>query len=308
MRLPVRPWLKLRSTGSASRRARRCAKVELSPLEGRLLLAADVTPPVTTAAVVDGTLGKNGFYKTPITIDLTAVDSDSPDGIKTFFKVDDGTFEQGDVVKLGDGIHTLRFYSVDENGNREDTNTQTFKVDTTVPVVHASASRTSLWPPNHKFITITVSGRVTDASGGVPTTVRFHVIDEYGNVQPAGRAHVNARGRFSFPVSLQSSRLGQDKDGRHYTIVVTATDQAGNRDSTRVFVVVPHDQGHRGGGGGGGGGKDGGGFQFGGRRGQNDQGFGHFALVGNDHGKGNNHGKGNTHGHGNGNGHGQKHG
>jgi hypothetical protein len=154
---------------------------------------------------------------------------------------------------------------------------------------------------------ITVSGRVTDASGGVPGKVRFHVIDEYGNVQPAGNAHVNANGRFSFVVSLQSSRRGQDKDGRHYTIVVTATDQAGNRGTARAFVVVPHDQGHHGGNAGG---KAGGGIQFGGGKGQNNQGENDNDQGGRNNHKhkivvshGNNHGNGKGHGNGNGNGH-----
>src|SRR5262249_9445157 len=101
-----------------------------------------------------------------------------------------------------------------------------------------------LWPPNHKFVPVTVTGNVTDASGGVPSSVSFNVVDEYGEVQPSGTAPVNAAGNFSFTVSLPASRLGQDKDGRLFTIMVRATDQAGNTGSTSTNVIVPHDMGH----------------------------------------------------------------
>jgi hypothetical protein len=46
-------------------------------------------------------------------------------------------------------------------------------------------------------------------------------------------------------VYLQSSRLGQDKDGRQYVIDVTAHDLAGNSRTVATFVTVPHDQGHQ---------------------------------------------------------------
>ena len=35
----------------------------------------------------------------------------------TFYKVDGGEYVQGDTVSLGNGDHTVRFYSVDPAGN-----------------------------------------------------------------------------------------------------------------------------------------------------------------------------------------------
>jgi hypothetical protein len=283
----------------STRRSRRLA-LELNRLEGRLLLATDMTAPVTTATVVSGTPGDNGFFKTPITVDLNASDPDSPTGLSTSFSIDGGSFVSGNTLTLGDGVHTVRFFSVDPSGNREATESATFKVDTTVPVVTASASPTSLWPPNHKMVSVHVTGTVTDASGGVPGSVSFHVVDEYGKVQPAGTATVDANGNYSFNVSLQSSRLGQDKDGRQYRIIVTATDQAGNTGSAMSRVTVPHDQGHRGGGGGGTGhrGNGGGGNHGHGNHGHG--GHGHGIVLGHGHNnQGNgNHGHGGKHGHG----------
>jgi hypothetical protein len=40
-------------------------------------------------------------------------------------------------------------------------------------------------------------------------------------------------------VALQASRRGTDQDGRHYTIVVSATDVAGNQGSAFAIVTVP---------------------------------------------------------------------
>jgi hypothetical protein len=274
-----------RRSNSAIRSNRRFP-IEVSRLEGRLLLAADVTAPVTTATVVSGTLGNNGFYTTPVTVDLNASDSDSPSGLSTFYNVDGGAFVAGNVVSLGDGTHTIQFYSVDQSNNREATESATFKVDTTVPVVTASAHPTSLWPPNHKFVPVTVRGHVSDASGGVPGVVSYHVVDEYGNVQPSGTARVDAHGNYSFVVSLQSSRFGQDKNGRHYRIIVTATDEAGNTGSASTTVIVPHDQG-----------KHGGGNKGHGNNGHGNNGHGNNGHGNNGHGN-NDHGNNGKHGHG----------
>ncbi len=223
-------------------------------------MATDLTAPTTLAAVVSGHLGNNDFYTTPVAIGLSATDPDNaPASLTTFYKVDSGLFIQGNSLTVGDGVHTISFYSVDPAGNVGPTGSQSVNVDMTVPTVTAVANPSSLFPPNHKFLPITVSGHVTDTSGGVPTTVNYQVVDEYGKVQPSGTAAVDANGNYSFVVPLQSSRLGQDKDGRLYTITVTTTDQAGNVGSATTFVTVPHDQGHHSGNGNNGQGHGGGG-------------------------------------------------
>jgi hypothetical protein len=246
MRPSSRTGLAAPETRSSVRRSCRC-EVEVGPLEERALLSGpgDVTAPTTTAAVVRGTLGTNNFYTTPVTIRLSATDpDDAASTLTTFYRIDNGALVTGNVLMLGDGVHTVRFFSKDPAGNTEATRVQTFKVDLTAPVVTAQANPTTLWPPNNKLVPVTVSGRVTDASGGVPTMVSFQVRDEYGLINTRGTARVGADGRYSFVVNLQASRTGQDKDGRLYTIIVTATDPAGNTGSARTFVVVPHDQGH----------------------------------------------------------------
>jgi hypothetical protein len=46
-------------------------------------------------------------------------------------------------------------------------------------------------------------------------------------------------GRYVFTVALQASRDGDDRDGRHYVIVVSATDNAGNVGGASTTVTVP---------------------------------------------------------------------
>jgi len=200
---------------------------------------------MTTVQILPNTLNGRGYYtSSPETVNLLVSDPDSPNGLMTFYNVDQTGFVTGNSFQLTDGNHTVQFFSMDQSGNREAVHTQTINIDSTTPVVTASANPTSLWPPNNTMVRVTVTGHVSDASGGVPGMVAYRVVDEYGKVQPSGIARVNPNGNYAFVVPLQSSRLGQDKDGRHYTIIVTATDQAGNTGSTRTFVVVPHDQGN----------------------------------------------------------------
>jgi hypothetical protein len=78
---------------------------------------------------------------------------------------------------------------------------------------------------------------------GTNQTVTYQVIDEYHQVQPSGTAQVDSQGNYRFVVDLQSSRLGQDRDGRQYVVRVTAHDLAGNQATASPGVLVPHDMG-----------------------------------------------------------------
>ena len=49
-------------------------------------------------------------------------------------------------------------------------------------------------------------------------------------------------GAFSFTMQLKRERRGNDKDGRRYTILVTAIDQAGNQKQATPIIVNVHDQ------------------------------------------------------------------
>jgi uncharacterized repeat protein (TIGR03803 family) len=118
-------------------------------------------------------------------------------------------------------------------------------IDNMPPTISILANPSTLWPPNGKPVPVTVSGAITDSGAGVnPTTLACAVVDSYGQDQPAcSVGSLGTGGAYSFVVSLVASRNGGDKNGRTYTITVSASDYAGNPASAAATVLVPHDQG-----------------------------------------------------------------
>jgi hypothetical protein len=118
--------------------------------------------------------------------------------------------------------------------------------DTIPPAITVSASPSTLWPPNGKLVSVRISGTIRDAPGGSgmnASSAAFAVLDEYGQLQPHGSLTLGTDGRYAFTVALQASRKGKDQDGRHYTIAVSARDNAGNLGVASTIITVPHDQG-----------------------------------------------------------------
>jgi hypothetical protein len=118
--------------------------------------------------------------------------------------------------------------------------------DTLPPAITASASPDILWPANSKMVSVRVTGTIRDSGTGVrPGSAAYAVVDEYGRIEPHGSISVASDGSYSVTVLLQASREGGDRDGRHYTMTISAADKAGNIGSKQVVVIVPHDQGAR---------------------------------------------------------------
>jgi hypothetical protein len=111
------------------------------------------------------------------------------------------------------------------------------------PVITVSASPSVLWPPNGKMVPVTLSGTMTvTACAAKPTVLSYTVGDEYGLVQPAGSIVPDADGAFSVGIELQASRRGDDRNGRQYTITVTAANNGGGSASATSVVTVPHNR------------------------------------------------------------------
>jgi hypothetical protein len=95
------------------------------------------------------------------------------------------------------------------------------------------------------MVPVTVSGTIVDTDSGVSaSTAAFSVTDEYGMVQPSGDIALGSGGSYSFTILVEASRSGTDKNGRAYTIIVSAKDNAGNLGSASTVVTVAHSQGH----------------------------------------------------------------
>ena len=102
-------------TGTATDKAGNNASATVSGIN------IDLTRPLSTASIVSGTAGNNGWYTSDVKLSLRA--SDNLSGVKTtFYKVDDGVQQTYAGVPLnitGDLVHTITFWSMDKAGNIE---------------------------------------------------------------------------------------------------------------------------------------------------------------------------------------------
>ncbi|WP_437734092.1 hypothetical protein [Sorangium sp. So ce1335] len=116
-------------------------------------------------------------------------------------------------------------------------------VDTAAPVL--VDRRPELWPPNHKFHTITVDDcvAVEDAcDDDVEVSFTYAASDEPRNDTGDGNTEVDIANLGCGSVDLLAERKGNG-DARVYTLGVRAVDAAGNVTEGECHVIVPHDQG-----------------------------------------------------------------
>jgi Big-like domain-containing protein len=203
----------------------------------RRLVKIDSTAPITQA-FVSGTEGTNGWYRSAVQVTLSP--SDNLSGVSaTYYSIDGGSLQiyPGAPLTISSmGQHTVQYWSIDNLGNTEATHSLVIKIDNAAPVVTASANPSTA-PKRPQPVTVTISGSATDDVSGI-SSASFNVIDEYGVTQPSGAVTVQANGSYSFTLSLPATRQGNDKDGHLYTIVVSATDQAGNSASATTTLRI----------------------------------------------------------------------
>jgi hypothetical protein len=199
----------------------------------------DSTPP-TTAVMMTGTMGNNGWYVSDVQMGLTATDNDGGSGVKEIHFTVDGmeTVVPGSTasrVITGDGTHTVTFYAIDNAGNVETAPQEmSINIDQTAPEITSLGADTAiLWPPNHKMVNVVLDGPAADSASGIASTV-ITVTDEYGIYNMTIPGFRNA-------IPLEAWREGSDKDGRLYTITAVVTDNAGNQSTGTKTVLVPHD-------------------------------------------------------------------
>ena len=99
------------------------------------------------------------------------------------------------------------------------------------------ASPSTLWPPNHGFVLVTLGGATDPDGDSLTITVTGVTQDEpHGNKAPDAQT-----GPASDSVFLRAERLGSG-DGRVYGVSFTVSDGHGGACSGGVLVSVPHDQ------------------------------------------------------------------
>ena len=111
--------------------------IDSNVAEGKVSVpfGADAVPPVTTAQL-SGTLGYQGWYKTPVVITLTATDNSV--GVRySYYKIGEGTWNlyRGPFTVDGGQIETLKYLSVDMVDNWEAPKLLSIKVDTKPPTL-----------------------------------------------------------------------------------------------------------------------------------------------------------------------------
>ncbi len=102
-----------------------------------------------------------------------------------------------------------------------------------------------LWPPNHQFEPVTVSG-VTDIEGNAITiSVSSIFQDEPTNGTGDGDTSPDGQGIGSSTAQVRAERKGNG-NGRFYHITISASDGQGGSCTATVKVSVPKNQGKNG--------------------------------------------------------------
>jgi uncharacterized protein (TIGR03118 family) len=103
------------------------------------------------------------------------------------------------------------------------------------PVISGvSANPSMLWPPNHKFVLITVDYTLADNCAAGPGATLSVASDE----GDAGSESILVDAHH---VYLESARYGNGR-GRTYTITITASDTLGLTSTATATVLVPHNR------------------------------------------------------------------
>lgn len=173
----------------------------------------DGTPPVTTASPT-GALGNNGWYRSPITVSLSATDPTGAFPSTIVSGVASTTANSNPysspLTLNTEGANTLTYFSTDNKGNVETTHSLPINIDTQPPVTTASLTGSlgdNGWYISSVLVTLNgsdttsglagttfdsgvYSGPVTVSAQGV-TSHTFFSSDVAGNIESAQTTSVN---------------------------------------------------------------------------------------------------------------------
>jgi hypothetical protein len=188
----------------------------------------DITPPTTTDDAVQE------WVRTDAQISLQAADEQS--GVAaTYYTVDDGERQTGNSVTLtAEGTHQIVYWSVDQAGNAEEPHAITVRIDKTAPTLAIRLDPESIWPPNHKMVTVHADPTANDEASGIASVTLTSVTCDQPDSGDGDIAAEIGTDATSFQLRAEKSRI--------YTVTYTATDKAGNQTVGSATVTVPHDQ------------------------------------------------------------------
>jgi hypothetical protein len=105
----------------------------------------------------------------------------------------------------------------------------------------ALASTLELWPPNHKFVNVSISGTTDPDGDHLTTRIAGISQDEPLSARGDGNTCPDGKGVGSSIASVRAERSGTG-DGRVYRVSFTASDGKGGQCAGTVRICVPHDQ------------------------------------------------------------------
>ena len=214
------------------------------------LVVENVAPSVAISSPADGQL-----FQLADPVPVTAPFTDPGTGDTHTCSIDwgDGTVAPGFVVEASgsgtcSGSHTYSLggpktivVTVTDDDGAGGADAVTVDVNTPPDCTPVGPDTATLWPANHKFETITLSG-ATDADGDVVTlTVTGVTQDERVSGPGAGNTAPDARLVPARPdrVGLRAERLGPG-DGRVYEVAFGGDDGRGGTCDGLAHVAVPH--------------------------------------------------------------------
>jgi hypothetical protein len=166
--------------------------------------------------------------------------------------IDNGSFDPdgGDTITLSQspagpyplGTTSVTLTVTDNHGASNQCTANVTVVDDTPPAITGtSASPSSLGPPNHKMMNVTVNYSVSDNCDASPACVLSVASNEPLDGTGDGDTSPDWEVIDAHQVRLRAERAGGGT-GRVYTITITCTDAANNSSSKTVTVTVPDNQ------------------------------------------------------------------
>lgn len=182
---------------------------------------ADTLAPISSV-IVTGPRGTNGWFVGPVTVTMKANDDSS--GIASrLWRLDGGAWTAyTNAIDVQDqGSHLLEYYSVDRNTNTEQVREVRINIDSTDPTVEVTAPAQGTWL--HRS-TMLLRWSSADSTSGIAYDVV--IAEGWKNSRPETN-----------PYLLMTSLPPM-----HYTMHVTATDDAGNTAESSVVFVITYEQ------------------------------------------------------------------
>jgi hypothetical protein len=141
------------------------------------------------------------------------------------------------------GTDPFSCHVTDNSGNTNSCSSVVKVVDTTPPVISSvSVSSSVLWPPNHKFVPVTLSVTTQDTCDPNPAcTLSAISSSELASGGGSGNTSPDFVITGALSANLRAERDGTGS-GRTYTLTVECRDHSNNTSTANTTVFVPHNQ------------------------------------------------------------------